>query len=170
MIATCDFPVKYKAITLLRSDSITNDFFYSGHRSKCFLKLVNNKINCHYINKSVSFHRTVQKCQQPEVGCNTYQPTFMSLKSDRLPLNYIFSYIKSKFDIITLQSGILTQFLTPLMLCVFILYISGGTYGLKSTPKDRFFSLLCTFHIFTLHTLKSLQSSMQCVGLLDSKA
>ena len=25
------------------------------------------------------------------------------------------------------------------MLCVFILYISGGTYSLKSTPNDKFF-------------------------------
>ena len=29
--------------------------------------------------------------------------------------------------------------LTPLMLCVLILYISGGTYSLKSTTNDRFF-------------------------------
>ena len=41
--------------------------------------------------------------------------------------------------ITTHQSGLLTQFLTPLMLCVLILYISGGTYSLKSTPNDRFF-------------------------------
>ena len=25
------------------------------------------------------------------------------------------------------------------MLCVLILYVSGGTYGLKSTPNDRIF-------------------------------
>ena len=30
------------------------------------------------------------------------------------------------------------------MLCVLILYISGGTYSLKSTPNDRFFEKL--FH------------------------
>ena len=35
-------------------------------------------------------------------------------------------------------------FLTPLMLCVLILYISGGTYSLKSTPSDIFFEKL--FH------------------------
>ena len=29
-------------------------------------------------------------------------------------------------------------FLTPLMLCVLILYISGGKYSLKSTPNDKF--------------------------------
>ena len=29
--------------------------------------------------------------------------------------------------------------LTPLMLCAFILYVSGGTYSLTSTPNDRFF-------------------------------
>ena len=35
-----------------------------------------------------------------------------------------------------------TEFLTPLMLCVLILYISGGTYNLKSAPNDRFFEKL----------------------------
>ena len=28
------------------------------------------------------------------------------------------------------------------MLCMLILYISGGTYSLKSTPNDRFFEKL----------------------------
>ena len=28
------------------------------------------------------------------------------------------------------------------MLCVLILYINGGTYGLKSTPNDKFFEKL----------------------------
>ena len=28
------------------------------------------------------------------------------------------------------------------MLCVLIIYISGGTYTLKSTPKDRYFEKL----------------------------
>ena len=40
----------------------------------------------------------------------------------------------------TRQSGLLTLFLTPLMLCVLILYISGGTYCSKSTPNERNFS------------------------------
>ena len=39
-------------------------------------------------------------------------------------------------------SGLFSQFFTPLMLCVLILYISGGTYGLKSTPNDGFFGEL----------------------------
>ena len=33
------------------------------------------------------------------------------------------------------SAGITTNLLTPLMLGVLILYISGGTYSLKSTPK-----------------------------------
>ena len=33
---------------------------------------------------------------------------------------------------------ITTYFLTPLMLSVLILYMSGGTYSLKSTPNGRF--------------------------------
>ena len=40
--------------------------------------------------------------------------------------------------------------LTPLMLCVLILYISGRTYSLKSTPNDRFFEKLFTAILFTL--------------------
>ena len=31
---------------------------------------------------------------------------------------------------------------THVMLCVLILYVSGGTYSLMSTPKDRFFEKL----------------------------
>ena len=34
------------------------------------------------------------------------------------------------------------RILTPLMLCVLILYISGGTYCLKSTSNDKFFEKL----------------------------
>ena len=40
--------------------------------------------------------------------------------------------------------------LTPLMLCVLILYISGGTYSLKSTPNDRFFEKLFTAGFYLL--------------------
>ena len=36
------------------------------------------------------------------------------------------------------------------MLCVLILYISGGTYSLKSTPNDRFFEKLLMAILFTL--------------------
>ena len=35
------------------------------------------------------------------------------------------------------------------MLCVLILYISGGTYSLKSTPNDRFFEKLFMAILFT---------------------
>ena len=35
------------------------------------------------------------------------------------------------------------------MLCVLILYISGGTYGLKSTPNDKFFEKLFVAILFT---------------------
>ena len=37
-----------------------------------------------------------------------------------------------------LQSGLLTQFFTPFMLCLLIFYISGVTYSLKSTSNYRF--------------------------------
>ena len=36
------------------------------------------------------------------------------------------------------------------MLCVLILYISGGTYSLKSTPNDRFVEKLFMAILFTL--------------------
>ena len=36
------------------------------------------------------------------------------------------------------------------MLCVLILYISGGTYILKSTSNDRFFEKLFMAFVFTL--------------------
>ena len=39
------------------------------------------------------------------------------------------------------------------MLCVLILYISGGTYSLKSIPNDRFFEKLFMAILFTLHTV-----------------
>ena len=44
--------------------------------------------------------------------------------------------------ITTPQSGLLTWFLTPLILCALILYINGGTCSLNSTPNDRFFEKL----------------------------
>ena len=34
---------------------------------------------------------------------------------------------------------IMTLVLTPLMLCALILYMTGGTYSLKSTPNDKAF-------------------------------
>ena len=48
------------------------------------------------------------------------------------------SHIHTQLVITTLQSGLLTKFLTPLMLSVLILYIRGGTYSLNSTPNNRF--------------------------------
>ena len=36
------------------------------------------------------------------------------------------------------------------MLCVLILYISGGTYSLKSAPNDRFFEKLFMAILFSL--------------------
>ena len=35
------------------------------------------------------------------------------------------------------------------MLCVLIFYVSGGTYSLKSTPKDKFFEKLFMAILFT---------------------
>ena len=78
-----------------------------------------------------------------------------SCKSDLTALNFgklhgliIHTYI---FVITTLQSGLLSQFLTKLMLCVSILYIIGETYCLKTTPNDRFFFFKFSWQfLFTL--------------------
>ena len=52
-----------------------------------------------------------------------------------------------------------SQFLTPLMLCVLILYMSGGTYSLKSTPNDRFFEKL--FHGHFIYSQSFCQKSAE---------
>ena len=46
---------------------------------------------------------------------------------------YIIGHYNPSVRIIDLVSH------TTLLLCVLILYISGGTYSLQSTPNDRFF-------------------------------
>ena len=45
---------------------------------------------------------------------------------------------------------ITAQLLTLLMLCALILYVSGGTYSLTSTPNDRFLRNLFMARLFTL--------------------
>ena len=57
-------------------------------------------------------------------------------------IHHIQTYIHNWSLQTTLQSGLLIQFLLPLMLCVLVLYISGGTYNLKSNPNDGFFEQL----------------------------
>ena len=52
-------------------------------------------------------------------------------------INRTFSYIHSYTYIIGHYNP--SVMITPLMLFVLILYISGGTYSLKSSPNDRFF-------------------------------
>ena len=42
------------------------------------------------------------------------------------------------------------MFLTLLMLCVFVLYISGETYSLELTKDDRFFEKLFMAILLTL--------------------
>ena len=54
---------------------------------------------------------------------------------------------------------ITTWLLAPLVMCVLILYIRGGSYSLKSTPKDRFFetlfmTILFTLRVFARHPLR----------------
>ena len=49
--------------------------------------------------------------------------------------------------------------LPPLMLCVSILYISDGTYSLKSTPNDRFFEKL--FLAIFIHSQSFCQKSAE---------
>ena len=46
--------------------------------------------------------------------------------------------------------SLLTYFLTPFMLCVLILYRSGGTYSLKSILNDRFLRKFSRQFYFTL--------------------
>ena len=45
---------------------------------------------------------------------------------------------------------ITSKLLTPLMLCVLIVYINGETYSLKSTPNDRFSEKLFMAILFTI--------------------
>ena len=47
---------------------------------------------------------------------------------------YIHTYIISRYDSSVKMTAYL---LTPLTLCALILYVSGGTYSLTSTPNDR---------------------------------
>ena len=56
----------------------------------------------------------------------------------RIDFTFLNSFI-GIFRLEIIQTGLLAQFLTPLMLCVLILYIIGATYSLKSTPNYRFF-------------------------------
>ena len=45
---------------------------------------------------------------------------------------------------------------TPFMLCVLILYISGGSYNLKSTPNDRFHgNFLLTLRVFARNLMRA---------------
>ena len=48
------------------------------------------------------------------------------------------------------------------MLCVLILYISGGTYSLKSTRNDRFF--LGTFHGNFIYSQSFCQKSAELMS------
>ena len=53
------------------------------------------------------------------------------------------------------------------MLCVLILYVSGGTYSLKSAPNNRFFvklnmAILFTFRVFARNLL-----AVDCITILD---
>ena len=66
---------------------------------------------------------------------NRVRPFFI-LSHRYVEMYYIHTYIT------TLQLGLLTQFLTSLMLCVLILYINGGMCSLNPTPNGRFFEKL----------------------------
>ena len=48
------------------------------------------------------------------------------------------------------NSGLRPSFLKPVMLCALILYMSSGTYSLKSTPNDRFLKSFIMAGLFTL--------------------
>ena len=88
--------------------------------------------NCFEIMISTSI-KSVSSSIRPADQFNLTKTTLTV--SDQTFTLQIHTYI---IGITTLQSGLLTQFLTPLMLCVLIINISGGTYSLKSTPNDRF--------------------------------
>ena len=65
---------------------------------------------------------------------------------------YMISYYNPSVRIIHI-------FFSPLMLCVFILNISGRTYILKSTPNDRFYkkffmAILFTIRVFARNLLR----------------
>ena len=62
--------------------------------------------------------------------------------------NYCWSLIHT-LAITILKSELLNYFLTPLMLCAIVLYISGGTYSLKPTTKDRCFEKRFMAILFT---------------------
>ena len=102
-------------------------------------------INMEYVLHSITNSRT-----------HTYLIIFFSQKDN--PVYVIFAfyigsaiYIHIYIIVITiLHARLLTQFLTPLMLCVLILYISDGTYSLESTSNDRFFEKLFMAILFTL--------------------
>ena len=68
---------------------------------------------------------------------------------------------------------ITTQFLTTLMLCALILYMSGGTYTLKSTPNDRFLrkffmAIIFTFRVFARNLLKDKRRKILFVFCFDA--
>ena len=62
-------------------------------------------------------------------------------------LTYICTYIISYYNP---SVRITAQLLTSLMLCRLILYVSGGTYSLTSTPNDRFLRNFFMAGLFTL--------------------
>ena len=72
-------------------------------------------------------------------------------------LPYIHAYIINHYNP---SVCITAQLLTPLMLCALILYVSGQTYSLTSTPNDRFlrnFFMAGLFHlrVFARNLLKA---------------
>ena len=56
------------------------------------------------------------------------------------------------------------------MLCVLILYISGGTYSLKSTPNDRVIEKLLMAILFTLKVFANISIKLltqSCIGFAN---
>ena len=77
---------------------------------------------------------------------------YLSYWQHWLGLYGIHTYIDTWLFFTTFQSGLLLYFLTPLMLCALILYMSDGTYTLQSTPNYRFFEKLSTAILFSSHS------------------
>ena len=116
--------------------------YYIYIRLKISVKIIRKKeFQCRlFIKYYVQYERSCMYDRMIMVvdinNCNPYESLLDSL----------FTYIHNWF----LQSGLLTQLLTPVMLCVLILCISHGTYSLKSPPNDRFFEELLMAILFTL--------------------
>ena len=107
--------------------------------------------------KSIKDIRILVSCIQ-SINNDFIQADNKNISKERQILKIITKVMirESQFNYITYINGhynssvrIKKQFFTPLILCLLILNMSGGTYSLKTTPNDRFLRKLCIAIIFT---------------------